>query len=133
MKITSLEKAKKIASIADEMKALDISIIDVHDKTSVTDYLVICTGTSDVHTRSIADKIEEKLAASKIKPLRSETKSPGWILEDYGDVVLHVMRDEVRQFYDLETLWISMAPNPDLVVTEQSVTEQNASESSNEV
>ena len=61
-------------------------------------------------TRSLCDGMMREL---KERPLRTEGRSGGWILQDYGDVVLHVMRDEQRQFYDLETLWNTMQPNPD--------------------
>lgn len=115
MSITSIEKTNKIIAVAEDMKAHEISIIDVHNKTSIADYFVICTGTSDIHTRSIANKVEEKLTQEKIKPVRSEDKSPSWILLDYGDVILHVMKDETRQFYDLESLWNATGTNPDLI------------------
>ena len=52
----------------------------------------------------------------KVKPVRIEGDRSGWVLQDYGDVILHVMREEQRQFYDLETLWKTMHPNPDLTV-----------------
>lgn len=118
MSFTSLEKAQKIMKVADDMKAIDISLLDIHQKTSVADYFIVCTGTSDIHTRSIADKVAEKLREEKIKSVRSETKSPSWILLDFGDVILHVMKEETRQFYDLETLWNAVETNPDLLTHE---------------
>lgn len=112
--MTSLEKAERIASAADELKAENIETLDVAAKTSVADYFIVCSGTSDRHVSSIADKVLERMAEVKIKPLRVEGDRSGWVLHDYGDVVLHVMREEQRQFYDLEALWKSFQADPNL-------------------
>jgi ribosome-associated protein len=112
--MTSKEKADNIVELADDMKAERIEVLDVKAKTSVTDYFVVCSGTSDRHVQSIAERISEKMQEKKQKPVRVEGDRSGWVLQDYGDVVLHVMREEQRQFYDLETLWESVRPNPDL-------------------
>lgn len=110
----SQEKLQTIINAADELKAENIETLDVRDKTSVADFFVVCSGTSDRHVSSIADKVSERMLEHKEKPLRTEGDRTGWVLQDYGDVILHVMRDEQRQFYDLETLWKNMQPNPDL-------------------
>jgi ribosome-associated protein len=112
--MTAQEKLEKITEAADELKAEQIETLDVREKTSVADYFVVCSGTSDRHVQSIAERVAEKLSASKVKPLRVEGERSGWVLQDYGDVVLHVMRDEQRQFYDLETLWKNAQPDPNL-------------------
>lgn len=112
--MTSTEKAQHIAEAADEMKAENIETIDVRQKTSVADFFVICSGTSDRHVQSIADRVSEEMTKLKAKPIREDAQSHAWVLQDYGDVVLHVMREEQRQFFDLETLWKTMKPNPDL-------------------
>lgn len=112
--MTSTEKAKLIAEYADEMKAEQVETLDVRAKTSVADYFVVCGGTSDRHVSSIAEKIAENLRKLKIRPLREEGSRTGWVLQDYGDVVLHVMREEQRQFYDLEKLWTLMPTDPNL-------------------
>lgn len=112
--MTSQEKAASIREVADEMKADRIETLDVRSKTSVADYFVVCSGTSDRHVQSIADKVSEKMSERRLKPLRTEGDRSGWVLQDYGDVVFHVMREEQRQFYDLETLWNSVRPDPDL-------------------
>ncbi|HRJ27649.1 MAG TPA: ribosome silencing factor [Fimbriimonadaceae bacterium] len=113
--MTSHEKAELIAQFADDMKAERIETLDVRKKTSVADFFIVCSGTSDVHVQSIADKVAERLAAQRIKPLRTDDKGQGWVLQDFGDVVLHVMREEKRQFYDLETLWKTTQIDPNLV------------------
>jgi ribosome-associated protein len=112
--MTSEEKLKRITEAADELKAEAIEVLDVRAKTSVADYFVVCSGTSDRHVESIADKVEERLREAKERPLRTEGERTGWVLHDYGDVILHVMRDEQRQFYDLETLWKNIQPDPNL-------------------
>ena len=113
----SLEKLELIREFADDMKAIDIEVIDIRDKTSVADYFVICTGSSDVHARSIAEKVAEKLRDVGIKPFRQSGggEASGWYLYDYGDVVFHVFLDEKRQFYDLESLWKNMPIDPNVI------------------
>lgn len=114
--MTTEEKVENIVTAADEMKAEAIETLDVRAKTSIAEYFVVCSGTSDRHVQSIADKVGERMRGLKERPLREDSASKGWVLQDYGDVVLHVMRDEQRQFFDLETLWKNMQPNPDLRV-----------------
>lgn len=112
----SLTKAKTVAEYADDMKALDIETMDVRKKTSVTDYFVICTGTSDTHVRAIAEKVSDRLCDEGMKPYRQSTgQADGWVLFDYGDVVFHVMLEEKRQFYDLESFWSNMQNDPSLL------------------
>lgn len=113
--MTSAEKVEKIIEIADEIKAERIETLDIRAKTSVADYFVICSGTSDRHIESIADRVAEGMAAIKMKPVRQGGERTGWVYQDYGDVIFHVMREEQRQFYDLETLWNSMQRSPDLL------------------
>jgi ribosome-associated protein len=113
--MTAHDKAKRIAEFADEMKAEQIEMLDVRTKTSIAEFFVVCSGTSDRHVQSIAERVADKMRELKVRPGRVEGDRTGWVLQDYGDVVFHVMRDEQRQFYDLETLWKSMKPNPDLV------------------
>lgn len=112
--MTVKEKLDLIVASADDLKAENIEVLDVQHKTSIADYFVVCSGTSDRHVQSIADRVEEKLAEAKSKPLRSEGSRSGWVLQDYGEVVFHVMREEQRQFYDLETLWKTMQNDPNL-------------------
>ena len=113
--MTSEEKAKLIVDYADDIKADRIETLDVRQKTSVADFFVISTGNSDTHANSILERVVEKMKVKGFRPARREDGNGGWILVDYGDVVFHVMREEQRQFYDLETLWAAMQPNPDLL------------------
>jgi ribosome-associated protein len=114
--MTAQEKVEKITEAADDMKAEGIETLDVRAKTSVAEFFIVCSGTSDRHVQSIAERVAEKLALSRVKPFRTEGERSGWVLQDYGDVVFHVMREEQRQFYDLETLWNSMQPDPNLKI-----------------
>lgn len=90
----------------EDMKAKEITIIDVSDTSDVTDTMVICTGTSKRHVRSIAEQTalatkNEGEPALGIEGLEGSE----WVLVDLGNIVLHVMQDETRQFYQLEKLW----------------------------
>lgn len=114
--INAATKADMIAKIADDMKAQRIENIDVHKKTSVTSRMVIVSGTSDTHVRSIVERVHEKMREAGVKPLRKDPgPGKGWLLLDYGDVIFHAMLEEKRQFYDLETLWSAAQNNPDLL------------------
>lgn len=119
--MTSQDKANKLAEFADDIKAERIEILNLRGKSSVTDYFVVCTGNSQVHADAIAERSVEKARAAGFKPLRrtDTAQSDGWILVDYGDVVMHVMLEEKRQFYDLETLWESLPPDPNLVMLDE--------------
>jgi len=118
--MTSTEKVQLIQQYADDMKAEHIETLDVRAKTSVADFFVVCSGNSDRHVISIADRVAEKMREHKVRPGRIEGDRTGWVLQDYGDVILHVMREEQRQFYDLETLWKTMQPDPNLGETNSS-------------
>jgi ribosome-associated protein len=97
---------KSIKNILEDNKAESIVMMDVKNKSSVTDLMFIASGRSTRHVKAIADNLVTKLKKSKIKPLGVEgyTKSE-WILLDYGDLLVHVMHPETRDFYSLEKLW----------------------------
>lgn len=93
-------------SALEDLKGADITTIDVRGKTSVTDFMVIASGTSSRHVKSLADNVLEKVKEQGVRPLGSEGLDGGeWALLDLGDVVVHVMQVPTRQFYDLERLW----------------------------
>jgi ribosome-associated protein len=80
--------------------------LDVADLSSLAEYFLICTGRSDTQVQAIAQSIQENLARTGRRPLSLEGYSAGhWVLIDYGDVVVHVFQESVRDFYDLERLW----------------------------
>ena len=93
--------------VADNKKAENIVILDVRDLSSVTDYFVICTGTSEPHLRAIVEEISDRLRKDySIRPRAMDgTLQTAWVVLDFFDVIAHVMRADVRQHYDLEGLW----------------------------
>ena len=98
--------AELVVTALDDLRGVDITTIDVRDKTSVTDALVIASGTSERHVRSLADRVLERVREAGVKPLGIEGEKGGdWLLLDLGDVVVHVMLPEKRDFYNLEKLW----------------------------
>jgi ribosome-associated protein len=101
-----LEKALACVRAALDKKAVDLVLVDVRGLTSIGDYLVICTGRSDRQVQSIAAAIEAALADAGARPLSLEGMRRGqWVLMDYGEVIVHVFYQPVREFYDLERLW----------------------------
>lgn len=100
------ELRDRIVNTLDESKAVDVCVLDVLEMTSVTDIMIIASGTSSRHVKSIADSVIEKAKECGVRPLGVEgEQSAEWILVDLGDVVVHVMQSDVRDFYNLEKLW----------------------------
>lgn len=103
--------SKKLALLcrdfADNKKAEDIVVLDVHDLSSVTDYFVIASGTSEPHLRAIVEEITSRLRDEhEIRPVRTDGSTQGfWVALDFFDVIVHVMRTDARERYDLEGLW----------------------------
>jgi len=95
-----------VRTAVEELKAKDVVEIDVRGKTSVTDHLVIASGTSTRHVKSIADEVVRYAKKLDCMPLGVEgEREAEWVLVDLGDVVVHVMLPRVREFYALERLW----------------------------
>ena len=101
------EQLVKLAIAAlEDLKAKDITTIDVRGKTSITDFMVIASGTSGRHVKSLAENVLEKVKEQGVRPVGNEGLDGGeWALLDLGDVVVHVMQEATREFYDLERLW----------------------------
>ena len=98
--------AQRTAELAAERKALDIVVIDLTGRSSVTDYFVLATGRSDVQVQAICERVVEGLRERNERPLAVEGLENGqWALLDYGDVVVHVFQKATRELYDLERLW----------------------------
>lgn len=103
--MTSLETAKNIVKILDNKKAMDIDLIQTQELTIVSDYFVIANGTSNTHVRALADEVEEEMSKLGIEPDHIEGRATGWILLDYGCVLVHVFDPQSREYYNLERLW----------------------------
>mgnify|MGYP006155134389 FL=1 len=104
--LTSEEVAKLAIAALEDVKAQDIVSINVREKTSVTDFMVIASGSSSRHVKSLVDNVLEKVKEQGVRPIGSEGLDSGeWALLDLGDIVVHVMLPTARQFYDLERLW----------------------------
>ena len=89
-----------------DAKARDVTWMDVTNQTDITDYMVVASGTSNTHVRSVVDRVLQQAAAAGYKRLGVEgLEDAEWVLIDLGDVVVHVMLPKIREFYDLERLW----------------------------
>ncbi|MFQ5649041.1 MAG: ribosome silencing factor [bacterium] len=100
------ELAERIADLSLEKKATDVIILDLQPLTSMTDYFVICTGSTNTQVKAITEHILDKLKREKNRPLHVEGFSnQEWVLLDYIDVVAHIFQPHKREFYGLERLW----------------------------
>jgi ribosome-associated protein len=116
--VDALEIAQLCAEGAESKKAFDILILDIREFTSIADYFVICSGSNTTQVSAIADGIGHTLAKAGIHYSHVEgATGAGWVLLDYGDVVVHVFEERTRVYYSLEKLWgeaprISVAIRP---------------------
>jgi ribosome-associated protein len=107
----SLRHACLCARIADEYRGRDTIVLDLTQVTPIFDFFVLSTATSARQMRAIAEDVERVLSAEGSHPLSTEgTTSATWVLQDFGDVVLHLFTPEARKLYDLEHLWADAAP-----------------------
>ncbi len=104
--ITSQQKLETIVKALDSKRAEDIQAIKIGDLTIIADYFVIADGTSNIHTKALAEEVEFKMTQLGIEPSRTEGyQGQTWIVLDYGDIVVHVFYKETRDHYNLERLW----------------------------
>lgn len=102
----SEKKVEIIKNALEDKKASDIEVLNVSEQTSLGDYFVVASCQSTVQVRACVDEVEEKMQDAGIVVLHKEGYQGGsWILMDYGDVIVHVMQQETREFYDIERLW----------------------------
>ena len=108
--MTSLELVKKIAGLLDSKKAQEITAFEIRDLTTLGDYFVIASGSSNTQVRALSDAVEEGLSKEGIEPRRIEGyQTAAWIVLDYSEVIVHIFHEPAREFYGLERLW-SVAP-----------------------
>jgi ribosome-associated protein len=110
MRLDAEEILKLVLTRLDDMKAEDTLTIDLHDKSSIGDYMVVSSGRSQRHVGSVADRVVEDLHKAGVSAHVEGTPHCDWVLIDAGDVIVHVFRPEVREFYNLEKMWIGGRP-----------------------
>ena len=104
--LTAKEVAYEVTKALDDKKGIDIQLLRISDVSSLADYFLICTGTSNTHVKTLCDYAEytlEELGEPMIG--REGHRGNSWVLLDFGSLVVHVFTDEARKFYDLERLW----------------------------
>jgi ribosome-associated protein len=111
--IKPMTLAQTAVAALEDVKALDIKVIDVMKLTTITDTMIVCTGTSNRHVKSLADSVIQKAKDAGNRPIGVEGLDQGeWVLVDLGGVVVHVMQVQARAFYQLERLWDVAPPEP---------------------
>ena len=97
---------KTLLQALEAIQAIDVTTIDVSQHTTITDFMIICTGRSSRHVKAIAEHVMEHMKAAGLPPIGNSGLTGGdWALVDFGDFVVHVMQPETRAFYNLEELW----------------------------
>ncbi|MEK7286795.1 MAG: ribosome silencing factor [Nitrospirota bacterium] len=110
-----------IAQAVYDKKGHDLVLLHVSELTSVSDYYLICSADSEPQVRAIVDAVDKDLSKKKVSPFGVEgMKTASWVLVDYGDVLLHIFRNETRAFYNLDSLWVD-AERIDLSTIEKSL------------
>lgn len=100
------DAAQHFATLLDDKKAVDICVMDVHDKTTVADTMIVATGTSTQHLRALANYVHDEAKKQGIQILGVEgAKNLEWVLVDLGSIIVHLMLPQTRQYYELEKIW----------------------------
>lgn len=116
--MNSEELSDLVVDALEELKGLEIIKLDVSDMTTVTDWMIVASGTSRRHVQALVDNVAEKAKAAGHRPIGIEGESGGeWVLLDLQDALVHVMLPKVREFYNLEKLW-SIKPSGDAAATD---------------
>jgi ribosome-associated protein len=117
-RMNSEQLSELVVDALDDIKGQDIIILDVREMTTVTDYMIVASGTSHRHVRALADNVAETAAEAGHRPIGIEGEAGSeWVLLDLQDALVHVMLPKVREFYNLEKLW-SLGPAGDLAATD---------------
>ena len=116
--MNSDELCELVVDALDDIKAQDVVRLDVHEMTTVTDWMVVASGTSNRHVSALVDNVAEKAREAGHRPIGIEGEEGGeWVLLDLQDVLVHVMLPKVREFYNLEKLW-SIRPSGEAAATD---------------
>lgn len=100
------EKENLVFNLLEDLKGFDVKILNVEGMSSVTDRMILCTGRSNRHVKSTANNLITELKKHNIAPLGAEgIDTSDWVLIDLGDIIVHIMQQETRDFYNLEALW----------------------------
>jgi len=106
MNLDSKELVDKVVEFIQSKKGFDITILDLRKLTAMADYFVICSAAANVQVKAIADEIDKKLRKEGTKCYHREGyNSLNWVLLDYFDVVVHIFKEDIREFYNIEKLW----------------------------
>lgn len=104
--LTPREIAQEAVRVLDAKQAKDITVLHTSDITVLADYFVICTATSSTHVKTLTDEVDRALSEQGEPPIRREGyRGGGWILLDFGCVIVHIFQQDMREFYNLEHLW----------------------------
>lgn len=101
----AFEILKIAANALNAKKAKELNAVKVSEITVLAEYFLMCTATSSTHVRSLADEVEEKLSEAGVQPHHIEGRTTGWIVLDYGSVIIHVFSRDQREFYALDKMW----------------------------
>lgn len=101
----AFEILKLAANALNEKKAKELEAVKIDKLTVLTEYFLICTATSSTHVRALCDEVEEKLEENGLRPHHIEGRSTGWIVLDYGSVIIHIFNRTEREFYALDKMW----------------------------
>ena len=113
----NLDLKKIIIKTLDSNKALDIVSIDLKDKSSIADYMIVASGTSSRHIQSLSEQVLEKFKTHGVKESKIEGKdSSEWKLVDGIDLIVHIFHPEKRKFYELEKIWSELIPKEKLII-----------------
>jgi ribosome-associated protein len=105
-KVATKRKQQLVREALDDAKAQDVSVLDVRKIADFADYMIVASGTSSRHVASMADKVVDAMREHGVRAQGVEGKDTGeWVLIDFGDVIVHLMRPQTREFYALEKLW----------------------------
>ena len=109
--MTPMEIVKSAVAVLDEKMARDIQVLQIEELTTLADYFIICTGTSNTHIRTLTEHVEHALEEQGIRPHHAEGHGSGtWVLMDYLSVVVHVFTEDARKFYQLDRVWADAKP-----------------------